>query len=283
MLRRAVGQPKTNGFAVGPPPRGAKSARPSPREIQKLGEMATAMLACLRKLKEELDSSGSPRGSKKELPLLASVPATVEAASTQGLVLPPVVDFEPSNQNQLSAAYPSSPVAQQPSPLAQFGTASDQKVQNQVERQHSVADTASVASSAGAPGTEAPSRNSIVTEQSTASSDATVERRIGSFELEGAIAQLNKRVEELEAPAAKAGELEKVVKQLRARVTELEAREARVAELRTECGSLRMRIAELVAATVDCKSLEEDRTKLLNTISKLESLDAPEVTGSLQT
>mmetsp|Transcript_60945 Transcript_60945/g.108408 ORF Transcript_60945/g.108408 Transcript_60945/m.108408 type:complete len:577 (-) Transcript_60945:64-1794(-) len=290
MLRRAVGQPKGNGFTQGPPPRGAAkretSSRPSHREIQKLGAMVTTMLACLGKLKEELEiaSSNSPRGSKKELPLLAPAPETTEPASAQGLPLLPIVNTDPSAQSlptPTPTAYPLSPgtppvpneASLQPSGLVSRTSTVAGRSTPPAPDYSTVVTIATAAS-------EKALRNSSVTGSST-TAEAVTEQSTDTFELEGAIEHLNRRVEELETPAAKAADLEKVVKQLRARVTELEAREARVAELRTECGSLRMRIAELVAATVDCKSLEEDRNQLLDTISNLENnRDAPEVTGS---
>lgn len=243
--------------------------------------MVTTMLACLGKLKEELEitSVNSPRGSKKDLPLLAPAPETTGPAAAQGFPYLPIVITDPCNQNAPTAsptAYPISP-ATKPVPNEAEQKVASLSAPRLAEAEQEYSTVLTVAPTA----TEAFLRNSSITEGSS-TAEAATEQSSDTFELEGAIDHLNRRVEELETPAAKAADLEKVVKQLRARVTELEAREARVAELRTECGSLRMRIAELVAATVDCKSLEEDRNRLLSTISNLEgNQDAPEVTGGV--
>lgn len=310
-LKQVLGQPVRSGGSAGPPPRGAaaKSSRPSAREVQKLAELVTTMMACLGKLREELETPSSPCPSspvacKKDLPLLASPPAASSYAASAELL--PVVDCGASAQNV--PAYPLSPAAKADlNSISSDQQATDEKevslpsislsclasqppetaVPAWVESPNLSADArGSVSISTVA--SELSSVGSRVVEQILKcgtlkidgkqsatdpgfAAEAFADKKLVSAALEGAIVQLNRRVEELEDPAAKASDLEKVVRQLRARVSELEAREARVKGLRTECGELRMRIAELVGSTVDCKSLEEDRNQLLDTIYKLES------------
>lgn len=89
------------------------------------------------------------------------------------------------------------------------------------------------------------------------------QQREHSAKMQQEIQDLQLQEVKLDATAVESADLESVVRQLRSRVSEMEAQESRVADLRQECRSLRGRLTQLVATTVDEKSLQEERCKLI--------------------